>query len=442
VEIYDRMVALVKLERPGVDIRSLLVEGVTYFNNLLAEENPPIDRVVDSGLVPYLVKYARREDYPRLQFEAFSTLANIASGEPQHTEELSKHGAFQAFVVSLQSFNDQVREQALWALANVAGNSREHRDLILQFGACDHVVKICDNAKRRRKHSMLRTATWTLSNFCVWKPLPKNFQRERILATLASVIEVEDEEVLDDACLAFSYLSEGTGEEIQYVIDAGVCPRLITFLGYQPTSLIMAALRTIGNITTGNVSQTQAVLEHGALSSLLALLNHDKKHIKKEVCWAISNITAGNRDQIQAVIDARIVSVLVQLLTNAEFEIKREAACAMSNAISGGSYEQLGYLEMKDCIKPFCDLAICSDPEIVISCLEGLEKILMHGEASKNSMGHDNEYVQLVEEVEGREKIELLQTHYNNEIYEKAMKILKTYWSVEDDDHLLPGDTI
>ncbi|KAK2970546.1 hypothetical protein RJ640_010065 [Escallonia rubra] len=84
-----------------------------------------------------------------------------------------------------------------------------------------------------------------------------------------------------------------------------------------------------------------------------------------------------------------------------------------------------------DCLcQPYCFVAT------------GLEKILMHGEASKNSMGHDNEYVQLVEEVEGREKIELLQTRYNNEIYEKAVKILKTYWSVEDDDHLLPGDTI
>ncbi|KAK2973672.1 hypothetical protein RJ640_000200 [Escallonia rubra] len=187
----------------------------------------------------------------------------------------------------------------------------------------------------------------------------------------------------------------------------------------------------------------------------------------------------------QAVIDARIVIVLVQLLTNAEFEIKREAACAMSNAISGGTYEQLGYsyldyfifhvtislhhklenvflvlvgrsLEIKGCIKPFCDLAICSNPEIVISYLEGLEKILMYGEASKNSMGHDNEYVQLVEEVEGtekidglkislrevegREKIKLLQTYYNNEIYDKAMKILKTYWSVEDDEQQLLGN--
>ncbi|KAK2986225.1 hypothetical protein RJ640_010059 [Escallonia rubra] len=178
---------------------------------------------------------------------------------------------------------------------------------------------------------------------------------------------------------------------------------------------------------SGLVCNDSVVLEHGALSSLLALLNHDKKHIKKEACWEISNITA--------VIDARIVIVLVQLLTNAEFEIKREAACAMSNAISGGTYEQLLYsyldyfifhitislhhtlenvflvlvgrsLEIKGCIKPLCDLAICSNPEIVISCLEGLEKILMHGEASKNSMGHDNEYVQLVEEVEGTEKID------------------------------------
>ncbi len=44
----------------------------------------------------------------------------------------------------------------------------------------------------------------------------------------------------------------------------------------------------------------QFVINNQALPCLLALLtrNH-KKSIKKEACWTISNITAGNKDQIQ-----------------------------------------------------------------------------------------------------------------------------------------------
>ena len=92
------------------------------------------------------------------------------------------------------------------------------------------------------------------------------------------------------------------------------------------------------------------------------------------------------------------------------------------------------------CIKPLCDLLVCPDPRIVTVCLEGLENILKVGEAEKSlgSTGGMNVFAQMIEEADGLEKIENLQSHDNNEIYEKAVKILETYW-VEDDEEALPS---
>jgi importin subunit alpha-6/7 len=60
------------------------------------------------------------------------------------------------------------------------------------------------------------------------------------------------------------------------------------------------ALRTVGNIVTGDDMQTQVIINCDALSCLLALLQTShKKSIKKEACWTISNITAGTKEQIQ-----------------------------------------------------------------------------------------------------------------------------------------------
>lgn len=98
------------------------------------------------------------------------------------------------------------------------------------------------------------------------------------------------------------------------------------------------------------------------------------------------------------------------------------------------------FLVSQGCIKPLCDLLNCPDPRIVTVALEGLENILKVGEAEKN-LGHTgdvNVYAQLIDEAEGLEKIENLQSHDNNEIYEKAVKLLETYW-LEDDDEQLPG---
>ena len=101
------------------------------------------------------------------------------------------------------------------------------------------------------------------------------------------------------------------------------------------------------------------------------------------------------------------------------------------------------YLVSQASIKPLCDLLVCPDPRIVTVCLEGLENILKVGEAEKNlgSTREVNLYAQMIDDAEGLEKIENLQSHDNTEIYEKAVKILETYWLEEEDETMPPGDS-
>lgn len=101
------------------------------------------------------------------------------------------------------------------------------------------------------------------------------------------------------------------------------------------------------------------------------------------------------------------------------------------------------YLVSQGSIKPLCDLLICPDPRIVTVCLEGLENILKVGEADKEMglNGGINVYAQMIDDCEGLDKIENLQSHDNNDIYEKAVKILEKYWS-EDEEQNLPDATI
>lgn len=50
------------------------------------------------------------------------------------------------------------------------------------------------------------------------------------LPALRHLIFSEDEKVLIDACWALSFISDGSSQNIQFVIEAGVCPRLLELL--------------------------------------------------------------------------------------------------------------------------------------------------------------------------------------------------------------------
>lgn len=68
--------------------------------------------------------------------------------------------------------------------------------------------------------------------------------------------------------------------------------------------------------------------------------------------------------------------------------------------------------------------------------MEGLENILKVGEAEKDAgnTGGTNLYAAYIDQAGGLDKIETLQTHQNNDIYEKAVKILENYFGLDDED--------
>ena len=292
------------------------------------------------------------------------------------------------------------------------------------------------------KLSMLRNATWTLSNFCRGKPQPAFDLVKPALPTLAQLVFMHDDEVLTDACWALSYLSDGPNEKIQAVIEAGVATRLVELLMHPSPSVQTPSLRTVGNIVTGDDAQTQVILNASALHCLLSLLSSPKKGIKKEACWTISNITAGSKEQIQAVIDNNIIPPLIQLLMNADFDIRKEAAWAISNATSGGTPQQIQYLVSQGCIRPLCDLLAVADAKIITVALEGLENILKVGEQMTKQHNGENVFANFIDEAEGLEKIESLQQHPSNDIYSKAVKLVETYFEVDDEEDITVAPTI
>ena len=479
----------VEIYKSIVTIRKILSLSFPKKNALVSI----IQRIIETGMVPSLV--AKLQEYnPKVQFEAAWALTNIASGTSEQTRVVMEHDAVPIFVRLLLAEDKKLKEQAAWALGNIAGDSPSSRNVVLsENNALENLLTLMQPGTET---STVRNATWTLSNFCRGKPQPPFNAVRNALPTLAGLISKEgpqDEEVLTDACWALSYLSDGPNYKIQAVIESGVCTHLVKLLKHKSFKVQTPALRTVGNIVTGDDLQTQTIINCQALPCLLSLLSSTKKSIRKEACWTISNITAGNNIQIQAVIDAGIVPSLINLLNSAEFDIKKEAAWAISNATSGGTTGQINYLVSQGCVPSLCTLLDeVNDAKIITVALQGLENILHAGEnldlkeikskkrlkklkkqqqeiavqinqANKFSKRTkrrqkrtvdvkdlqnklkivrqaielnkpENPFVMAIEQANGLDKIDNLQQHEDNNVYERAVTILEKYFGAVDED--------
>ncbi|EZA53933.1 hypothetical protein DMN91_011930 [Ooceraea biroi] len=397
---------------------------------LSREKNPPISAMIEGGVVERCIQLLDCDHNISLQFEAAWVLTNIASGTSEQTQNVIKCGAIPKLVRLLKSQTSSVAEQAVWALGNIAGDGPQPRDLVLGH---DAMLLLLDLIKPDIPVTFLRNIVWTLSNLCRNKnPAPPFEMIKPALPVFNRLLNYDDDDVLADTCWALSYLTDGSNDKIQAVLDTGIIPKLVQLLMSEDGTILTPALRTVGNIVTGDDAQTDTIIAAGGLPHLGALLRHNRPNIVKEAAWAISNITAGNTRQIQSVISANLLPSLVEVLQFGDYKAQKEAAWAVTNLTSGGTIQQLIELVNAGVLQPFCNLLDAKDWNTITVVLDGITNILH----AADKMGQMDQVAIMIEEAGGLDKLEALQQHENEQIYQKSVAMIDTFFSGEEAETL------
>lgn len=120
-----------------------------------------------------------------------------------------------------------------------------------------------------------------------------------------------------------------------------------------------------------------------------------------------------------------------------DWDVRKEAAWVVSNVCTGGQTAHVQAIVAMGALKSLVSLLDVADVKIVSVALDALEAALQKG-------GEESEYDIAIDELGGVDLLEKLQEHENESIYEKAVKIIDTYYSgddADDDENLAPANS-
>lgn len=369
------------------------------------EVDPPLHEVVNANLVPYLFKIlymglileyknVATEDgvsttllsvWYSLVFESSWILTNIASGAFTQTvveykdPSITSMSAVQVLLMLLHLDSLDIQQQTLWNIANITGDNTTYRDVVLYSKVPDSILGIreyfnclkeIDPANSTTKEigsaqliqdiyyryksnnvSIIRTLSWTFSNFLRGKPVSIDPENGSIVSKVLidMVTTSRDTEALSDALWGVTYGTDTTTlEYINLFFNQELLRQLVKNISESTDiNIQLPSLKTLGNfIRLDDHSMTQAIIEKpNFFEGLLSCSNNYKFSMRKESLYIMSNIAAGTVDQIKFLLSHDIFDRIVLPVLNVppgdkeSYSIKKEAIWIASNVGCSDSWK-------------------------------------------------------------------------------------------------------
>lgn len=176
-----------------------------------------IELVVQQGVLPHMVKFLSPDyaAFGQLQHEAAWLLTNVAYGTVSQTAAVVSAGAVPALSALFARADDvQLKEQALWCLANIAGDS-QYRAEVMASGILRHLQE-CVMAQLYMSEEMAKCVAWFLCNMARLRLKDGPLDAEAVwsLSTMLGRMAflTTNEEALKDITWSLKSLSEVNGD--------------------------------------------------------------------------------------------------------------------------------------------------------------------------------------------------------------------------------------
>jgi len=366
-----------------------------------------------------LVSFLDSED-PSLVFHSCWCLTNISCGTPQMTALVAKCGFLEYALRLLRHERAEIVDQTIWTISNIIGEEREFRDDAIQRGIPEAVFSLLQTAICPK---IISNAIWLFSNFCQGLPYPALSTLHLALSSVPIALSYSHSLsfILDSCSVLDKATASGDFALIQAVLDLGVVPSVKGFLRHDSSKVALAAVKVVGNLFVGTDQQVDKVLDKDLLDAFEPLLAGKKRYIRKEILWSLSNLTAGSPSQMQLLFHHSLYHQLQLAAHDSDLALRKEAVIAFAHATKHCDFSATRQMLHSGVLGLFLDSLESSDQDLVAEALEGTRGLLLYCVGNRELAGKVRE---MVGELGGVQRIEKLQGHKSQQIYEAACRLL------------------
>lgn len=235
---------------------------------------------------------------------------------------------FVSYAIDLFTFYSQeVTENLLWALANIAGTGKKYRVCILETKFLDLLREFL--LKTEVKINVIKCASWCLRNLIEKDVELKDYQSVEVYELVKELLMLDFTKVnLNCLCVLDTLTHNGY---LRGIMDTEIIKRILFFLGDNDDNLKYKACAVIGNIIYQSCTGTNLLLDVGVLDIINYNIESLNPSIRKESCWIVQNILAGDETQAKTILGHSLMPKFIRCIGDIDFGVRLEASYGMKS---------------------------------------------------------------------------------------------------------------
>lgn len=401
-----------------------LLFAAQAIRKMLCLDRAPMHELNEAGLLQLVPRWVLSANYPQLQYESLIIANSVAACSVKYTQVLVTAGLLQGLVSALSSSNDDIKEEALTALARTPTQCLMAVDALADMGLIAVLLQVSATARR----TTVRLVCWVLASVARGRCLDQILHLG-LAFVMKELSAAEEAETLVDCCYVLAQLSSPGIARVQILLDIDAVPRLTALSESEIYGVQLAALRALGNISTGNDKQAEVLMSPAVLATVVTKVCSTRKQIRKEAVWILSNLCAGPMEHIHEILAQGVFPLIVRLISIDDLEISREACWLVTNIVLNGAPEHIQALLDTAVVYNLCQLLEEADTQLLVAVLTALKTLLQDARAHFQTDTGINPIKELIEASGGVPYLEDLQTHMDTEVYQSACFIIDQFFS-------------